>query len=161
KLGRLCEANGRELIPRITGFVRLGAAGAGRDPDSSVRADVLGLGSILFELLTGAPAGGDEIDRGAASPCTRNPKLPKALAGICLACLGPDPARRLADAGLVAGALRQFLETFVTQFPCSRCSKAINSNKPLRVGATVVRCPHCGEQSVVEPFGGKTSSSSS
>jgi hypothetical protein len=75
-LGRLCEANGRELIPRITGFIRVGAAGAGRDPDSSVRADVLGLGSILFELLTGTPLGGDEIDRGAASPYTRSHKVP-------------------------------------------------------------------------------------
>ena len=159
--GRLCEQNGRELIPRITGFVRVGAAGAGRDPGSSVRADVLGLGSILFELLTGAPVRGDEIDRGAASPCAWNPKVPRDLEAICLACLEPDPARRLADAGLVAGALRQFLETFVTQFPCSRCSKAIKSKKPLRVGTTVVRCPHCGEQSVVEPFGGKTPSSPS
>ena len=87
--------------------------------------------------------------------------MPRDLEAICLACLEPDPARRLADAGLVAGALRQFLEAFVTQFPCSRCSKAIKSKKPLRVGTTVVRCPHCGEQSVVEPFGGKTPSSSS
>src|SRR5262249_60883956 len=113
------------------------------------------------ELLTGTPVGGDEIDRGAASPGARNHKVPRDLEAICRACLEPDPARRLADAGLVAGALRQFLETFVTQFPCSRCSKAIKSKKPLRVGTTVVRCPHCGEQSVVEPFGGKTPSSSS
>jgi serine/threonine protein kinase len=161
ELSRLCEENGRELIPRITGFVRVGPAGAGRDRDSSVGADVRGLGSILFELRTGVPVRGDQIDRGAASPCTRNPKMPRDLEAICLACLEPDPARRLADAGLVAGALRQFLETFVTQFPCGRCSKAIKSKKPLRVGATVVRRPHCGEQSVVEPFGGKTASSSS
>jgi serine/threonine protein kinase len=161
ELGRLCEENGRELIPRIAGFIRVGGAGAGRGPDSSVRADVLGLGSILFELLTGMTVRGDRMDRGAASPCAWNHKVPRDLEAICLACLEPDPARRLADAGLVAGALRQFLESFVTQFPCSRCSKAIKSKKPLRVGTTVVRCPHCGKQSVVEPFGGKTPSSSS
>ncbi len=126
-----------------------------------MRADVLGLGSILFELLTGVAVRGDQIDRRAVSPCAWNHKVPKDLEAICLACLEPDPARRLADAGLVAGALRQFLETFVTHFPCSRCSKGIKSKKPLRVGATVVRCPHCGEQSVVEPFGGKTASSRS
>ena len=160
ELGRLCAENGRELIPRITGFVRVGAAGAERDPGSSVRADVLGLGSILFELLTGVPAGDDQIARGVASPSAWNHKVPGDLEAICLACLEPDPARRLADAGLVAGALRQFLESFVTQFPCSRCSKGIKSKKPLRVGTTVVHCPHCGEQSVVEPFGGKTPASS-
>jgi serine/threonine protein kinase len=163
ELGRLCAENGRELIPRITGFVQVGTAGtrAGRAPTSSVRADVLGLGSILFELLTGLPQRGDRSDSGTVSPCAWNPKVPRDLEAICLACLEPDAVRRLADAGLVAGALRQFLESFVTQFPCSRCSKAIKSKKPLRVGTTVVRCPHCGEQSVVESFGAKTSSSSS
>ena len=42
ELGHLCEENGRELIPRITGFGMAGAAGAGRDPDSPVAADVFG-----------------------------------------------------------------------------------------------------------------------
>ena len=54
-MGHLCEENGRELIPRITGFGIAVSPGAGRYPDSSVAADVLGLGSILFELLTGQP----------------------------------------------------------------------------------------------------------
>jgi hypothetical protein len=140
-LGRLCEQNGRELIPRVTGFARVGAAGT---PSSSIRVDVLGLGSILYELLTGTPVARDEIHRGAASPCARNHNVPRDLGAICLARLEPDPDRQLADAGLVAGALRQFLETFVTQFPCSRCSRPINSKKPLRIETTVVRFPHCG-----------------
>ena len=72
--------------------------------------------------------------------------MPKDLEAICLACLEPDPARRLADAGLLADALRQFLDTFVTQFQCTRCSKLIKSNKPLRVGTTAVRCPLCRAQ---------------
>ena len=161
ELGHLCEENGRELIPRITGFGMAGAPGAGRDSDSPVAADVFGLGSILFELLTGQPPrDAESIDRGAASPSARNPKVPKDLEAICLACLEPDPARRLADAGLLADALRQFLDTFVTQFQCSRCSKAIKSKKPLRVGTTVVRCPRCGAQSLVEPLGGKAPSPS-
>ena len=81
--------------------------------------------------------------------------MPKDLEAICLACLDPDPGRRLADAGLLADALRQFLDTFVTQFQCSQCSKVIKSRKPIRVGTTVVRCPSCGAQSLVEPLAGK------
>ena len=84
--------------------------------------------------------------------------MPKDLEAICLACLEPDPARRLADAGLLADALRQFLDTFVTQFQCGRCGKAIKSRKPVRVGTTVVHCPRCGAQTLVEPLGGKASS---
>ena len=161
-LGHLCEENGRELIPRITGFGMAGAPGAGRDSDSPVAADVFGLGSILFELLTGQPPrDAESIDRGAAPPSARNPKVPKDLEAICLACLDPDPARRLADAGLLADALRQFLDTFVTHFQCSRCSKGIKSKKPLQVGTTLVRCPSCGAQSLVEPLGGKAPSPSS
>ncbi len=159
KLGHLCEENGRELIPRITGFGRAGAPAQGRDSDSSVADDVFGLGAILFELLTGQPTrAGEPIDRGADSPSARNPKVPKDLEAICLACLEPDPARRLADAGQLADALRQFLDTFVTQFVCGHCSKAIQSKKPLRIGSTVVRCPRCGAQSLVEPLAGQAPS---
>src|SRR5262245_21790042 len=161
KLGHLCEENGRELIPRITGFGITGALGAERESDSPVAADVFGLGVILFELLTGqSPRDAESIDRGDTAPSARNPKVPKDLEGICLACLEPDTARRLADAGLVADALRQFLDTFVTQFQCSHCSKAMKSNRPLRIGTTVVRCPRCGAQSLVEPFRGKVPSPS-
>jgi serine/threonine protein kinase len=159
-LGHLCEANRRELIPRITGFGLTFSPGAERDSDSPVAADVFGLGSILFELLTGqAPRDLESIDQGAAPPSARNPKVPKVLEAICLACL--EPARRLADAGLLADALRQFLDTYVTVFQCSRCSRPIKSNKPLQVGTTVVHCPHCGAQSLVEPLGGKDPSPSS
>ncbi len=156
ELGHLCEENGRELIPRITGFGMTIAAGAGRAPEAPVAADVFGLGSILFELLTGqAPPDADSIDPGADSPSARNPKVPKDLEAICLACLAPDPSRRLADAGLVADALRQFLDTFVTQFQCGHCSKAIKSRKPVRVGTTVVRCPRCGRKRWWNPWGAR------
>jgi serine/threonine protein kinase len=158
-VGHLCEANGRELIPRITGFGVAVARGAGRDSDLSVAGDVFGLGSILFELLTGqSPRNAESIDRGTAGPSARNPKVPKDLEAICLACLEPDPACRLADAELLADALRPFLDSFVTQFVCSQCSKAIKSRKPLRLGTTVVRCPRCGAQTLVEPLGGKAAS---
>src|SRR3954453_24045969 len=80
ELGHLCEENGRELIPRITGFGLAIAPGAGPAPESSVLADVFGLGAILFELLTGATLRGvEQVDRGAASPSTRNPKVPRDL----------------------------------------------------------------------------------
>ncbi|MBV8607976.1 MAG: protein kinase, partial [Singulisphaera sp.] len=160
-LGHLCDEKGRELIPRITGFGLAGAPGAERDSDSPVAADVFGLGSILFELLTGQPPrDAESSDQGAAPPSARDPKLPKELEAICLACLEPDPARRLADAGLLADALRQFLDTFVTQFRCSRCSTTIKCKKPRQVGTAVVHCPRCVAEAPVEPVRGKDPSPS-
>ena len=154
ELGYLCEESGRELFPKIMGF----GAHIGRGPDGTAgppaAKDVFALGSILLELLTGdSPRDAEARDRSVAAPSERNPKVPKDLEAICLACLEADPARRIPDAGLLADALRQFLHTFVTQFQCGRCNKALKSTKPLRVGMTVIRCPRCGEQSLVEPIG--------
>jgi serine/threonine protein kinase len=159
ELGHLCDESGRELLPKITGFGVLGRRAPGRSWPSPVDADVFALGSILFELLTGDPprdaaSGG----RSVAAPSARNPKVPKDLESICLGCLESDPARRIPDAGVLADALRQFLDTFVTQFQCSRCNTTLKSTKPLRVGTTVIRCPRCGERSLVEPVGGKARS---
>jgi eukaryotic-like serine/threonine-protein kinase len=152
ELGQLCEENGRELVPKITGFGIVGDAPAGQGSNPKIAADVFGLGSILFELLTGEAVTDDEpLVRAAIGPSARNPKVPKDLDAICLACLDSDPSRRLADAGLVADALHQFLDTFVTQFQCVRCSKSIKSKKPVRVG-TAVRCPNCREQTLAEPL---------
>jgi serine/threonine protein kinase len=161
-LGYLCAQNGRELIPMIMGVGMAGAPGAGRSSDSPLASDIFGLGSVLFESLTGQPPWNTKsLVRGAISPSDQNPKVPKDLEAICVACLEADPARRLANAGLLADALRQFLDTFVTQFQCSRCSKAIKSKKPIRVGMTIIRCPRCGAESLVEPLGAKAPSASS
>jgi serine/threonine protein kinase len=154
-LGHLCEDKGRELIPRITGFGIVRDGDARHDRESRVATDVFGLGAILFELLTGqAPGDARSIVRGAASPTARNPEVPRDLEAICLACLDPDLDRHLADAGLLANALRQFLNTFATQFQCSHCSQAIKSEKPLPIDRTLIRRPCCGAQSVVEPLAG-------
>ena len=145
ELGHLCDESGRELVPRVTGFGVRGRRGADRGADSPIAADVFALGSIHFELLTGhSPRDAEAQDRFAVPPSAWNPKVPKDLEAICLACLEADPARRLAGAEVLAGALRQFLDSFVTQFACSRCNKALKSTKPLRVGTTTVRCPRCG-----------------
>jgi serine/threonine protein kinase len=152
--GRLCEPNGRELVPKIMRFGIGRAEQMERNLDSSVASDVFGLGSILVEMLTGRPAMEVEsVVGGATSLCRRNPRVPKDLEAICVACHECDPSRRLADAGLLADALRQFVDTFVTQFQCSGCSKAIKSKKPLRIGTTIVCCPRCGAQSFVAPLG--------
>jgi serine/threonine protein kinase len=154
ELGHLCDESGRELVPKITGFGLNGRPSPDGNGGPSVAADVSDLGSILFELLTGhSPRDAQARDRESITPSASNPKVPKDLEAICLACLEADPARRLPDAGLLADALRHFLDSFVTQFPCCRCNKVLKSTKPLRVGMTTVRCPRCGEQSLVKPVG--------
>jgi serine/threonine protein kinase len=159
ELGHLCDESGRELVPKVTGF----GVNIGREPDGTAgppaAADVFALGSILFELLNShSPRDAGAQDREPVAPSARNPKVPKDLEAICLACLEAAPARRIPDAGQLADALRRFLDTFVTQFQCGRCNKALKSTKPLRVGTTVIRCPRCGEQSLVEPVGGNAPS---
>ena len=128
--------------------------GAGRDPDSSVRRTSWASGRSCSSCSPASRCG--MRMRSIGGPPRRAPGIPRCRRTSrrsAWPASSPTPARRLADAGLLADALRQFLDTFVTQFQCSRCSKAIKSKKPLRVGTTVVRCPRCGAQSLVEPFG--------
>ena len=171
-LGLPTDESGRELVPRITDYgFRAVPGSAGDEPAPVARsgatppADVRALGAILYFLLTGrdpvegaeqtgAPALAGEPD--LVPPSRLNPKVPRDLEAICWTSLGRDPARRFPDAGVLAAALRQFLDGFVTQFQCGRCGTAIKSTKPLRVGATAVRCPRCGETTLVEAVGGKT-----
>ena len=92
EVGHLCEENGRELVPRITGFGIAVSPGAGRHPDSSVAADVLGLGSILFELLTGQPPrDAESVDRGAASPSAGTRKCRRTSRRSAWPALTPTP----------------------------------------------------------------------
>jgi WD40 repeat protein/tRNA A-37 threonylcarbamoyl transferase component Bud32 len=80
-------------------------------------ADVYGLGSVLFELLTGRPpfraetvlAALEQVrSREVTSPSLVQPGLPRDLCTICLTCLQKEPTRRYASAADLAEDLRRF-----------------------------------------------------
>jgi serine/threonine protein kinase len=183
-LEQLVDENGRVLIPRLTDSGFLGdwersddGRGVGprcylapeqaRGWDPTPATDVYALGAILYRLLTGRPPfeGGTAeevrrliIERLPIPPSGLNPKVHGDLEAICMNCLEKDPTRRLSDAAELADALRQFLDSFTTQFQCSRCHRPLKSSRPLRIGAALVRCPRCGEASQVQALGGPRSS---
>jgi hypothetical protein len=81
--------------------------------------DVFALGAILYQLLTGRPPfqGTTSVEtilqvlhQEPVSPRRLRHGLPLDLNTICLKCLEKDPRRRYADADLLAGDLRRFVE---------------------------------------------------
>jgi serine/threonine protein kinase/WD40 repeat protein len=92
---------------------------AGRSSAMGPATDVYGLGSILYELLTGRPPFKAETAMETlfqvqftdpVSPSQLQPKLPRDLVTICLRCLQKEPRQRYASALALAEDLRRFLD---------------------------------------------------
>ncbi len=89
----------------------------GRTREIGPRADVYGLGAILYHLLTGRPPfrAASVLDtleqvrtQEPIPPSQFQPKLPRDVETICLKCLEKEPAKRYATAGDLAADLQRF-----------------------------------------------------
>ena len=103
----------------------------GRLSDIGPATDVYGLGTILYELLTGQPAfrGADNDADTLRKVVVEEPAAPRTLRGpivrdleaVCLKCLHKEPARCYPTAGRLAADLRRVLRGQVTEARPARC----------------------------------------
>lgn len=98
------------------------------------RADIYGLGVILFECLTGElPFRGDArmvlrqvVEDDPPSPRRLSDSVPRDLETICLTCLQKEPARRYATAADLAADLQSWLDSRPIQArPIGRLGKLV------------------------------------
>jgi hypothetical protein len=91
---------------------------SGRIGELGPATDVFGLGTILYHLLTGRPAyqGADRLalvkqaSRGEVTPPRQvNPRIPRALAAICMKAVAADSKQRQASAAVLEQELRRYL----------------------------------------------------
>jgi len=142
--GRVAKSNGAGWTPKLADFGMaklLGADGEssdqtrtgaligtirymapeqaeGRTREIDVRTDVYGLGTVLYEMLTGQPPVSGDSDADAlrqvllsdiTPPSRIRPDVPRDLEAICLKCLAKDSQRRYATAQKLSDDLRRFL----------------------------------------------------
>lgn len=129
---------------------------AGRVREIDERCDVYGLGTVLYEALSGVPPfGGDSpidtlldvLERDPLPPSHHNPAVPRLLDRVCLRCLEKAPSRRPAT----AAALADDLETWLAEgriapwsdSPANRVGRLLRRHpaagfRLLSIGATIV-----------------------
>lgn len=91
---------------------------AGGARDVTIAGDIYGLGSILYEVLTGQPPHTGEslaallkkiVEQEPLPPSTLAPEVPRDLEVICLKCLEKETVRRYGSAAELANDLRLWL----------------------------------------------------
>lgn len=128
---------------------------SGRIRDIDARSDVYGLGTVLYEALSGTPPfGGDSaidtildvLERDPLPPSHWNPAIPKPLDRVCLRCLEKAPSRRYPTAAALADELDGWLAVGriapATDSPANRIARLIRRHpgaglRVLGIGATV------------------------
>ena len=126
--GGLFLASLRLRSPEAWRFFREAPGGARYE--ASARDDLWALGVLLYGLLTGTrPFDGESpeeveaavLDMPLVAPHERNPRVPPALAAVCVRLLEKEPGARYADAEAVALALEEALAGADTSWEAPLC----------------------------------------
>ena len=121
-MAKLREADGDETRSRVacgSPWYMAPEQAEARHTDIGPKTDVYGLGTILYQILTGRPpfSGKNDletlrqvVDQEPAPLRTRRPGIPRDLETICLKCLAKKPGQRYTGAAALAEDLERFLD---------------------------------------------------